>query len=279
MIRTTFAASALLLGACATTEPVSEPVSGTTAASPTAVVSSGKERISSPGSRYSAPVWYSDSFSGEGTRTLDGQTLVLEMEQTAKDGGIDTAVAFEPPNMVKPDVSEVHPEHYVCFRYDVDLETDGKWWAGPKISVNWIDDPDNYHGMSGWYENYIVETASQTPDELVADLTGDYFKGLYLGTTEHDGGTYRHYRIAFMDWTQFYAVRDSWRNEGSTSIGPILAKWSENGLTDETYDGSKINIETYGPTSGRVEIEGWIPDDSTVAPSQPPSPDCYRRRG
>ena len=270
MTRTALLASALLLAACAT-PPVST--------SPTAVTSSGLERISSPGSRFSAPVWYSDSFEGQGIRTLDGQVLVLEVEQTAEDGGIDTAVAWEEPMAVRPTVGDIHPDHYVCFRYDVDLETDGKWWAGPKISVNWNDDPDNYHGLEGWYENYIVETASQTPDELIDTLTGDYFKGSYLGTTTHDGATYRHYRIAFMDWTQFYAVRDSWRSEGATSIAPILAKWSENGLEDETYDGSKINIETYGPTSGRVEIEGWIPEDATVAPDRPPSPGCHARKG
>ena len=213
---------------------------------------------------YSSPLWLSDAFDGEHERRFDGEDLVLTMTQRAQTGGLDTALATAEGEL--PPVGEVSDDLVVCFAYDVDLEGEGHWWAGPKISVNWNRDAEVE--TTGWHETYIVEVADDAPDVIEARMK-DYWDVTFLGETEQDGSVYRHFTFPFEEWDQYWAIRQDYRTEGATSIGPILAKWQEGGLSStEPMDGVKINIETYGPMAGTVRIGASIPQ-SYKTPGQP----------
>ena len=204
---------------------------------------------------YGAPLWTSYTFQGTHDRHFLGDMLVLDVVQDHPEGGIDTALSRNENE--KPAVSAVHEKLAVCFRYGVSLHGEGIWWAGPKISVNW----NNAAGTetSGWHENYIVETAKETPDQLEQRLK-DIFGARFIGETRQDGSTYRHFTFPFLEWDQYWAIRQDYRSEGVTAIRPILDRWTEAGMpASEPFDGVKINIETYGPISGRVRIEADIP--------------------
>ena len=252
-------ASAALLAACATTN-------GTAPATSTDLSESGTVVTSGP---FQATLWLSDRFKGTQSRELDGNVLDVEMLQVADGGGLDTSVgrAEKADPTDRPRFDAVHPDAASCFAFDVDLAMgeNSSWWAGPKISVNWQDAglPD---GMSGWYENYVVETGSRSPAELEAGLM-DWGKGVFIGGTVHDGATYRHIRAVHRDWTQFWAIRQDFRDSGTTSLGPIFAKWREGGLPGELpVDGVKVNIETYGPVEGTFRVVGDAPADLTSTP-------------
>ena len=123
--------------------------------------------------------------------------------------------------------------------------------GGPKISVNWQGDESAKQNGDDWYENYIVEIASSTPDELHDIFTGDYFKAEVLPTTLIEGAKYRHYKIRFHEWWQFWSVRQDYRSSGTTAIEPIVQVWLDAGLPPQRiFDGVKANVETYGPVKG-----------------------------
>ena len=240
------------LAACAT--PAAD---GVGMASTADLSESGTVVTSGP---WQATLWLSDTFDGTQSRDLDGNVLRVAMTQFAQGGGLDTSVGRPELEVGKPRVADVRDDAKACFDFDValDLVDEGRWWAGPKISVNWQDDGDR-NGMSGWYENYIIETASIPPGELAVGLL-DWGQGVYIGDTVHDGGTYRHYRAKHQSWTQYWAIRQSYRDAGTTSLGPIVAKWEADGLPEELpVDGIKINIETYGPQRGSFTITGDVP--------------------
>ena len=204
---------------------------------------------------YGSPLWLSGDFQGYHDRHFVRDMLVLDVVQNHPQGGIDTALSRNENE--KPAVSAVHPKLAVCFRYGVALHGEGIWWAGPKVSVNW----NNAAGTetSGWHENYVVETAKETPAELEQRLK-DVFGARFIGETRQDGSTYRHFTFPFLEWDQYWAIRQHYRSEGVTSMKPILDLWTGAGMpASEPFDGVKINIETYGPVSGRVRIEADIP--------------------
>lgn len=212
-------------------------------------VSSDKnERIYSTG--YSSPFWQSDEFKGTHKRTLTGSHLTFELNELA--GGVDTAVAGADRPGLK--VSQVHKDLAVCMILDVDSE--GHWWAGPKISVNWQSMLDKNEGT--WYENYIIDNASMNPEEI-EEWVYSIHNGKFVGTTFQDGSEYKHYIIHFKTWIQYWAVRQEYRNQGVTSIKPILDKWQSLGMKDHEFDGVKLNIEFHGPAQAKVEIDGHIP--------------------
>ena len=230
---------------------------------PERVVSTTTESVIESGG-YQGSLWLSQDFEGAQTRTMEGNSLTVEMAQTAERGGLDAGVGLYtgPP---KPRFGELHPDSRACFDYDVALSGEGRWWAGPKISVNW-QDSDNPDGTSGWYENYVIETASTSPEEIAKGLL-DWGQGVFIGETVHDGGTYRHYRAKHQDWVQYWAIRQGYRNSGSTSLGPIWAKWREDGLPEDLpFDGVKLNIETYGPVKGEFTVVGDVAHDYLTAP-------------
>jgi len=128
----------------------------------------------------------------------------------------------------------------ICSAYDIDLSGAGRWWAGPKISVNWQGDEAAKHNGDDWYENYIVEIASSTPAELHDIFMGDYFKAEELPSTVIAGSQYRHYKIRFHSWWQFWSVRQSYRASGRLPIEPIIDVWLDHGLpSDRIFDGVK----------------------------------------
>jgi hypothetical protein len=198
---------------------------------------------------YTSSAWISDSFNGEKTRQFKGKSLHYTVTQTASEGGIDiglSRVDFEPVP-----VAQAKSNLHVCSAYITDLSGKGRWWAGPKISVNWQGDEAAKQNGDDWYENYIVEIASSTPDELHDIFTGDYFKAEELPSTRLAGADYRHYKIRFHSWWQFWSVRQDYRESGILPVEPILDVWIEHGLPSERiFDGVKANIETYGNING-----------------------------
>ena len=208
---------------------------------------------------YGSPLWLSDVFEGTHERRFEGDTLVLTMDQTRiGSGGLDTALAR--PEDEKPTVAEVSEDLTVCFAYDVALEGEGSWWAGPKISVNWNHEGGDSDGMSGWHETYVIEVASDDPATFEAKMK-EYWDVTFLGETEQDGSVYRHFYFPFEGWDQYRAIRQDYRTQGATSIGPILDIWQQGGLpSEETFDGVKVNIETYGQLKGTVRIDADIPE-------------------
>ena len=193
--------------------------------------------------------WISDGFEGEKARQFRDGRLHFSVSQTGPEGGLDVGlseVAFEPDG-VKPAIADLA----VCSSYDIELTGPGRWWAGPKISVNWQGDEAAKQNGDDWYENYIVEIASSTPDELHAIFTGDYFKAEELPTTTIAGVSYRHYKIRFHSWWQFWSVRQTYRQTGTVPVASIVDVWITHGLPAERiFDGVKANIETYGPVEG-----------------------------
>ena len=197
--------------------------------------------------------WISDNFEGRHARQFHGETLHFEVEQFAEQGGLDVGVSsidFQPTN-----TAQAKTNLYVCSSYATDLTGPGRWWAGPKISVNWQGEESAKQNGDDWYENYIVEIASTPPDELHALFTGDYFKAEELPPLELAGASYRNYKIRFHDWWQFWSVRQDYRASGILPVEPIIDSWIAHGLpADRTFDGIKANIETYGPIAGTGDL-------------------------
>jgi hypothetical protein len=189
--------------------------------------------------RFESPIWTDGRFDGSVVRSFGGNWLWVSVAQRSE-GGMDTGVGVE---SARATVDQVPSTEMVSAKLRIDGKTGaGSWWYGPKISVNW--------STSGWYENYIVESASTTPAAFDAQLKAGYSPGKpgkYLGETTHDGGTYKHYLVEFNGWHQFWAIRQSYRREGSTSVGLILRHWRNNGLPNKRMDGIKYNLETHKP--------------------------------
>ncbi|MEL7058222.1 MAG: hypothetical protein AAGL09_17965 [Pseudomonadota bacterium] len=210
----------------------------------------------------SSSAWVSDSFDGFKSRQFIGDMLHFEVEQTADEGGLDVGVSHL--DFVPVSVSNAKSGLYVCSAYSTNLVGPGRWWAGPKISVNWQGEESAKQNGDDWYENYIVEIASSTPQALHDLFTGDYFKAEELPPLVLSGSTYRNYKIRFHDWWQFWSVRQDYRKKGTLPVEPILDAWIASGLPAERqFDGVKANIETYGPLSGT----GWL----TIATSSDPT--------
>ncbi|MEL6728837.1 MAG: hypothetical protein AAFP81_11160 [Pseudomonadota bacterium] len=201
----------------------------------------------------SSSAWVSDSFEGTQSRQFRGERLHFEVEQYASDGGLDVGVS-EIASKVQP-VATAKTDLYVCSSYSIDLAGPGRWWAGPKISVNWQGEESAKQNGDDWYENYIVEVASSSPQDLHDLFTSDYFKAEELPPLELSGATYRNYKIRFHDWWQFWSVRQDYRDTGTLPIEPIVDVWIARGLpTDRAFDGVKANIETYGPINGQGRL-------------------------
>ena len=186
---------ALLLAACATEMPeplVASDTPSAASASATDGVTGDQAGYLYKGG-YASPLWLSDAFEGTHERRFEGDTLVLTMNQTNQgSGGLDTALAR--PEGENATVAEVSDDLTVCFAYDVQLTGDGSWWAGPKISVNWGEGDRN--GMAGWHETYVIEIASDDPATFEAKMK-EYWDVTFLGETEQDGSTYRHFYFPF----------------------------------------------------------------------------------
>ena len=128
--------------------------------------------------------------------------------------------------------------------------------------VNWQGEESAKQNGDDWYENYVVEIASSSPQELHTLFTGDYFKAEELPPLTLAGSTYRNYKIRFHDWWQFWSVRQDYRATGILPIEPIVDVWIAHGLpTDRLFDGVKANIERYGPIEGEGAVRFSAADD------------------
>lgn len=214
---------------------------------------------------YGSPAWVNEAFTGTHQRTLTGNTLTFSIEQSQQGGGWDTAVSLAQDTRFL--VSDVPSNAAICFDYDLKFSDapSGTWWVGPKISVNWAAMTDA-PSIGDWYENYVVETARQTPQELEASLF-DYFDPVFLGESVINGATYRHIKLRYQDWWQYWSIRQDYRTSGMLDINPILKAWE--GLPDALpFDGVKANIETHGPVSG----QGTIRAEQSVSGEYPLDP-------
>ena len=209
---------------------------------------------------FKSHAWVSDKFTGRHSRQINGDILMFTADQSAREGGLD--IGLSKPLSVKP-VRKVKDGTAICSSYDIELSGEGRWWAGPKISVNWQGEESAKQNGDDWYENYIVETASTPPDALHDILTGDYFSPEILPDTGWAGATYRNYKIRFHDWWQFWSVRQDYRASGTVPIKPVLDLWVQNGMPDHRqFDGVKANIETYGAVSGTGRISVDVTTDA-----------------
>jgi hypothetical protein len=253
-------AAAALLAGCETGQAITEAPSATSNVSET---TDSLDHFSF--GPFSSSAWISDSFDGTKARQFRGDVLHFEVEQFASDGGLDVGVA--PIDAQLTPTAQAKQNLHICSTYETELSGPGRWWAGPKINVNWQGDESAKQNGDDWYENYIVEIASSTPDELHALFTGDYFKAEELPPLELSGATYRNYKIRFHDWWQFWSVRQTYRASGVLPVEPIVDTWIDHGLpADRTFDGIKANIETYGPIEGTGSLSvrlGSSPDALT----------------
>ena len=252
----TLALGATLLASCATTATQTEadqPTDKFIAAM--GVMSDDTARISS--GDYISSAWISDEFDGTQTRDLDGNRLFWTVDNRhPSQGGWDGSVSLPEDVYGNVSVAEVGAGARACTSYSVDIETAGtnsKWWAGPKVSVNWAAmESDSNPG--DWYENYIIETGSDTAQAWL-DGMRSWTEVEDLGTTVIEGATYRHFKMRFVDWWQFWSFREDQRDAGSVPIKPILDKWVQHGLpADLEVDGVKANVETYGPMKVRGQM-------------------------
>lgn len=249
----------LVVSACVTPSKVTDNNKGRSALSAdlkASHVSDGVEHFAF--GDLSSSAWISDTFDGTKSRYFEGETLHFSVTQTTNEGGLD--IGLSPRDKVPQTVIPAIRGLEVCSTYKIDLTGEGRWWAGPKISVNWQGNEAAKQNGDDWYENYIVEIASSTPSELHDIFVGDYFKAEELASTELAGSTYRHYKIRFHSWWQFWSVRQDYRATGTVPIAPIVEIWIANGLPiDRIFDGVKANIETYGPIEGKgqLRMQSW----------------------
>ncbi len=206
-----------------------------------AATSSGTDTIYS--GNYSSSAWQSNEFDGTKYRDLNNNRVIINVDHN--NGGFDASFGG---NFSIDKVDQVSSKFAVNASFEVSGSGNGDWWYGPKVSVNWIS--GNPNGLAGWYENYIIDTASRSPSEMHTWLLNDWDsnnpQNRYIGETNHDGATYKHYVFYFNTWVQYWAVRQTYRNSGTTSLKPILNKWRDNGLPNKRVDGVKFNIETHG---------------------------------
>jgi|GEM_PF-5632775 len=192
---------------------------------------------------FTSSIWTADGFDGGVYRSFGGSWLWVDVQQTSK-GGMDTSIGNGYFADRASAISREHAVHGKLTLYET--SPGGRWWYGPKISVNW-DPAGDRHGAAGWYENYIIDNASDTPEQFHESLTGDFFRGELVATTYQDGAEYKHYLVPFQTWHQFWSIRQTYRDEGWTNVGEIVHTWLDHGLPDERLDGIKYNLETHEP--------------------------------
>jgi Ca2+-binding RTX toxin-like protein len=194
---------------------------------------------------YISPVW-TEGFVGSFLRDFSGSGLTVTVNST--EGGFDTAFGtnYNDTSLV----DDMHPDYFIRADFDVSGTGDGYWFVGPKIGVGWSDGPDN----SGWFENYVVVNSSISPAEFHQRNLDQ--GATYLGETQQGCDVYRHYVLPFGEWTQFWAVKQSYDDGGVVMMKPILDLWRENGLPNKMIDSLRLNIET----GGEIDLTFTISD-------------------
>ena len=275
MTRTLLAAlAAAALAACATAD--SAPTDSASGDAPTAdfldamgVMSDDTKRIFD--GEYTSSAWVSDAFRGTQTRDLDGNRLRFTVDNVhPREGGWDGSVSLAEDVYGDVKVRDVGAGAVACTAYHVEMDVpagaSSKWWAGPKISVNWaaMESDDN---PGDWYENYVITAGSSTAQEWL-DGTRTWAEVEDLGRTLIDGQSFRHFKMRFNTWWQFWSFREEFAPGTEVPVKPILDVWVAHGLPDDLeVDGVKANVETYGPmrTAGQISAtfnEGGLTAES-----------------
>ena len=198
--------------------------------------------------RWVAPYWESSKFEGTVCRVVatDASMLYADVQHTL--GGWDMALSYSYGPHIQ--VDDLPTDLEVNGKIDVDLSVgSGRWWAGPKFSVR----RPGSSGLPGNYENYIIENASMSPDE-VHTWRMNTEGSVYLGTTAHNGSIYKHYHNPHEEWQQYWAVRQDYRTEGTVSIKPIAQKWRSHGMRNDFIRSMRVNIEASRSSQGSVVI-------------------------
>jgi len=194
---------------------------------------------------------------------MTDDVLTLTVAQSDPRGGLD--VGFSKSGIKSSSVAGVRESAKICSSYKISLSGEGRWWAGPKISVNWQGKESAKENGDDWYENYIVEIASTSPSELHDILTDDYFSPERLPDTVWEGVTYRNHKIRFHDWWQFWSVRQDFRETGTVAVKPVLEFRVLHGMPeDRKFDGVKANIETYGDMSGSGQLAVDVTTEASI---------------
>jgi len=220
-------------------------------------VDTGETLVAGP---YISPVWTED-FVGSFQRDFNPTSLTVTVNGTQ--GGFDTAFGtnYNDTSLV----DDVHPDYFIRADFAVSGTGDGYWFVGPKIGVGWSEEPNN----SGWFENYVVVNSSFSPTEFHQRNLEQ--GATYLGETTQGCDVYRHYVLPFGDWTQFWAVKQSYDEGGVIMMKPILDFWRDNGLPNKMIDSLRLNIETGGDIDLAVTISGIIlPIGFPSDPGPPP---------
>ena len=193
---------------------------------------------------YHLSAWTSDNFAGKNCRSWkieDGKVRYLYLDIDMSEGGYD-AGAGRTGLGTKVDDLDIKTGMY--WKHEkIELDGDGHWWAGPKTVLS---DEAKYIGLKGQNECYVVENAKMSPEEIVK-----WAKLKYRGEGTFDGEVYKHYTVDYEGIDQIWSIRQTYRREGWTSVGYMVAQWRQLGLCDNRYClGWKTNIELNGPQKG-----------------------------
>lgn len=199
--------------------------------------------------------WISDEFEGEHCRKLldEGRRLITQLE--VEEGGFDTGIAHM---TIDNRVDDFHPETTITAQTEMNFASvgDDAWWmVGPKIGATICQDCSLEDNLSTWYENYVIENASESPERRHERCLNSSGKCQYIGETLQDGSTYKHYLWQHNTWKQFYAVRQDYRTGGEVNVAPIVEYWKENGHPNHYMNELKYNFESGGPISGTIVIK------------------------
>ena len=201
--------------------------------------------------------WISEKFKGEHCRELSDEGTTLTTQLQAEEGGFDTGITHSTKDNR---IDDLHPETAISAQTEIDFVSvaDDTWWmVGPKLGAMICQDCSLEDNLSTWYENYVIENASKSPDERHEQCLNSPDKCQYIGETAQDGSTYKHYLWKHKTWKQFYAVRQDYRTGGEVNVALIMKYWRENGHPNHYLNGIKYNFESGGPVSGTLIIKDF----------------------
>ena len=205
--------------------------------------------------QFTSGSWISKKFQGEHCRELSATGTTLTTQLQVEEGGFDTGIWH---STTDNRIDDLHPETTISAQTEIDLfdVEDKSWWmVGPKVSAMICQNCSLEDNLSTWYENYIIENASQSPDQRHEKCLNSPEKCQYIGQTAQNGSTYKHYLWKHNTWKQFYAVRQDYRTGGEVNIAPIMKYWRNNGHPNHYLNGIKYNFESGNAVSGTVIIK------------------------
>ena len=216
-------------------------------------------------------VWESPNFKGDYIAVTAPGVKAITFHTKNSTGGHAAYVSeYVPASWDEPlRLDDVHQDVTIRGRVEHNFDNENRWAFGPKVSAHPCAKKSECEDIwkSGWYENYIVENSSWTPEQMHERYTKPEFNGKYLGETYHDGSAYKHYRVTHPvhgKWKLFWAVRQNYRSSGEVHIAPILEKWRENGMKNGYLSWIEYNMELFGkgPWEGTFKISDFQTTDN-----------------